>query len=110
MENSKSSDKEDLFDSYQRIKKKREKIIENKEDSQDINLKKENSNSITIETSKITSVVVSKSTWNNKERLDIRTYLKTDNYSGPTKKGVTIPLEKIDDLLAAINSIKETID
>jgi hypothetical protein len=110
MENGKSSDKEDLFDSYQRIKKKREKIIENKEDSQDINLKKENSNSITIETSKITSVVISKSTWNNKERLDIRTYLKTDNYSGPTKKGVNIPLEKIDDLLAAINSIKETID
>lgn len=60
-----------------------------------------------IEVSETISIVISKSVWKNMDRLDIRTYLKTENYTGPTKKGINVPIEKIDDIISALQEIKK---
>ncbi len=60
-----------------------------------------------IKVSDSISIVISKNVWKNQDRLDIRTYLKTENYSGPTKKGINIPIEKIDEIISALKEIKD---
>jgi len=45
---------------------------------------------------------VQRKLWRGREFLDIRTYIKTENYEGYTKKGVMIPIEMADDLVGAI--------
>lgn len=67
----------------------------------------ENGFSKKIEVSETISIVISKSVWKNMDRLDIRTYLKTENYTGPTKKGINVPIEKIDEIISALKEIKE---
>ncbi len=49
---------------------------------------------------------VQKKIWNGQEILDIRTYLKTEKYTGYTKKGVTVPPNLARELAQAI--IEET--
>lgn len=60
----------------------------------------------TIELSNSSSLVVAKSVWKNQDRLDLRIYLKTENYTGPTKKGINVPIEKIDEIISALKEIK----
>ena len=67
----------------------------------------ENDISKTIEITKSSSIVISKSVWKNQERLDIRTYIKTENYTGPTKKGINVPFEKIDEIMNVLTDIKD---
>ena len=76
------------------------------DDKDSKNEKEENGVSKTIKISDSSSIVVAKSVWKNQDRLDIRTYLKTENYTGPTKKGINVPLEKIDDIISALKEIK----
>jgi len=40
--------------------------------------------------------------WNGRDVLQLQTYITTNNYTGYTKKGITIPLEKAPELLGAI--------
>lgn len=67
----------------------------------------EDSLSKTVKINDSISIVLSKSVWKEKDRLDIRTYLNTEDYSGPTKKGINIPIEKIDEIISALKEIKE---
>ena len=39
--------------------------------------------------------------------VDIRTYIETDNYTGPTKKGISFPLEMLEDFIETINKVNE---
>ena len=77
------------------------------DDDSSKNGKDESGSSITIEISDSISVVIAKNIWKNKDRLDIRTYVKTENYTGPTKKGISVPFEKIDKIISALKEIKE---
>ena len=56
-----------------------------------------------------TTIVVSVSEWKNKTRLDIRKYVSTDAYKGPTKGGVSIPIEKVGELDDIINTVVQNI-
>jgi hypothetical protein len=76
-----------------------EKVSNNKET--------EESFSKTIEISNVSSLVIAKSLWKNQDRLDIRIYLNTENYSGPTKKGVNLPFDKIDEIISVLQEMKQ---
>ena len=41
-----------------------------------------------------------------RKRVDIRLFLMGDRYTGPTKKGVSLPLENLPELLSLLQSIK----
>ena len=41
---------------------------------------------------------IQKKDWKGKQYVDIRTYIKTEDYVGYTQKGVMIPLEKVRDI------------
>jgi len=68
--------------------------------------KNEVSFSKTIEISNVSSLVIAKSLWKNQDRLDMRIYLNTENYSGPTKKGVNLPFEKLDEIISVLRELK----
>ncbi len=38
-------------------------------------------------------------------RVDLRVWLATQKYSGPTKKGITIPAENIHELVKILSSV-----
>lgn len=42
-------------------------------------------------------------------RLDIRTYIQTERYSGPTKKGINFPVELIEEFRAFLDEIDEAL-
>ena len=41
-----------------------------------------------------------------RKRVDIRLFLEGERYTGPTKKGVSLPLENLPELLSLLQSIK----
>lgn len=43
-------------------------------------------------------------------RIDIRQYVKTENYEGFTKKGVNFPLEYLYDFIDLLNDVNEECD
>jgi hypothetical protein len=47
-------------------------------------------------------IVIKKRRFREQDTLDVRTWLETENYSGFTKKGINIPLEKGKELAEAI--------
>lgn len=52
-----------------------------------------------------TLIFVGRSVWRREERVDIRNYYfdyKTGDYL-PTKKGISVPVEKLDELLTLIH-------
>ena len=103
MESDIPAKKEDPYTNYLQTKRKVDDIIEKSDSTEN------NSFSKTIEISKSSSIVISTSIWQNKHRLDIRTYIKTDSYTGPLKKGINVPIEKISEIISALNEIKEQI-
>ncbi len=41
-----------------------------------------------------------------RKRVDIRLFLSGEKYTGPTKKGVTVPLENLPELLRILQTVK----
>jgi hypothetical protein len=41
-----------------------------------------------------------------RKRVDIRLFLTGERYTGPTKKGVSVPLENLPELLRILQSVK----
>ena len=54
----------------------------------------------------ITEIVVGIKEYNGKTGIDIREFTKSETYTGPTKKGLRIPVEKFDEFKTIINSIQ----
>jgi hypothetical protein len=55
------------------------------------------------------STIVKVSTFDGRDgrkRVDIRLFLTGERYTGPTKKGVSVPLENLPDLLRILQSVK----
>jgi hypothetical protein len=48
---------------------------------------------------------VTRSTFKDVDRIDIRNYLDIDGERRPTKKGVSIPLDRVPDLIAALQAL-----
>ncbi|MDG6928569.1 MAG: transcriptional coactivator p15/PC4 family protein [Nitrososphaerota archaeon] len=40
-------------------------------------------------------------------RVDVRAWISTASYTGPTKKGVTFPVERLDEVLAALQKARQ---
>ncbi len=55
------------------------------------------------------STIVKISTFDGRDgrkRVDIRLFLTGERYTGPTKKGVSLPLENLPELLRLLQSVK----
>lgn len=53
----------------------------------------------------VTEIVVGIKEYNGKTGIDIREFTQSEQYTGPTKKGLRIPADKFEDFKAMINSI-----
>jgi len=106
MVNDISHDKEDPMIGYHKTTRKIKENNEKSEAPQEIEVTRENNNTKKIKISDSTTIVISKSVWKDKDRLDIRTYIETEKYSGPTKKGINVDIEKIDEIITALKEIK----
>ena len=56
----------------------------------------------------ITEIVVGIKEYNGKIGIDIREFTKSETYTGPTKKGLRIPVDKFEDFKKIINSINSS--
>jgi len=54
----------------------------------------------------VTEIVVGVREYNGKVGIDIREFVSSEKYTGPTKKGLRIPAEKFQEFKEMINSIK----
>lgn len=50
-------------------------------------------------------VRVSRSTFKGVDRIDVRTFVDIDGERRPTKKGVSIPLDRVPDLIDALRAM-----
>ena len=55
----------------------------------------------------VTDIVIGIKEYNGKVGLDIREFVASEKYTGPTKKGLRIPAEKFQAFKEMINSISE---
>ncbi len=53
----------------------------------------------------VTEIVVGVREYNGKVGVDIREFVSSDKYTGPTKKGLRIPAESFDKFKEMINSV-----
>ena len=54
-----------------------------------------------------TDIVIGIREYNGKVGVDIREFVSSDKYTGPTKKGLRIPAEKFQEFKKLIDSIKD---
>lgn len=62
-------------------------------------------NTLELPITEKTRVVVSVMEIEGERRLDIRTYVTSSSYTGPTQKGVNIPAEKAGELIDMIKQL-----
>ena len=55
----------------------------------------------------VTEIVVGVREYNSRVGVDIREFVTSDRYTGPTKKGLRIPAEHFQEFKKLINSISE---
>ena len=67
---------------------------------------KENKTKIEIELSKSTWLVIEKKKIAGEDYVDVRKYVSTPGYTGPTRKGVAIPAVLWDEFLEACRKIR----
>jgi hypothetical protein len=53
----------------------------------------------------VTEIVIAVKEYNGRVGVDIREYATSEQYTGPTKKGLRIPAEKFEEFKTMINSI-----
>ena len=51
------------------------------------------------------SVVVSVTEWKRQKRVDIRKYVNSETYQGFTREGISIPVEKVDELRKLLEGV-----
>tara|TARA_Y100000310_G_scaffold298060_1_gene331632 strand:- start:839 stop:1147 length:309 start_codon:yes stop_codon:yes gene_type:complete len=55
----------------------------------------------------VTEIVVGVREYNGRVGVDIREFITSDKYTGPTKKGLRIPAESFKEFKDMINSVKD---
>ena len=53
----------------------------------------------------VTEIVIGVREYNGRKGLDIREYTQSEQYTGPTKKGLRIPADKFEEFKTMINSV-----
>ena len=59
---------------------------------------------VRIDTGGNNAIIIQKQEWRGQERVDIRTHWNDDGEWRPTKKGVVVPLEKVEEVINAIRT------
>jgi hypothetical protein len=60
---------------------------------------------------KETSVLVIKKTnYMDKDRIDFRVWMNSSSYKGPTKQGFTLPMDKIDEFVNIVEGMKKKLE
>lgn len=54
-------------------------------------------------------LVIKKTNYGGQDRVDFRVWLNSPKYKGPTKQGFVLTMDKIDDFVDTINSMKKKI-
>jgi hypothetical protein len=54
----------------------------------------------------LTEIIIALREYNGRTGIDIREYTKSEQYTGPTKKGLRIPADKFEEFKKMINSIE----
>jgi hypothetical protein len=57
-----------------------------------------------------TVLVVKKTSYLGQDRIDFRVWLNSAKYTGPTKQGFSLPMEKIDDFVRIVGEMKKKLD
>ncbi len=55
-------------------------------------------------------LVVKKTNYKGQDRIDFRVWLNSAKYKGPTKQGFVLTMDKIDDFVDTINSMKKKLE
>jgi len=53
----------------------------------------------------VTEIVIGVREYNGRKGVDIREYTQSEQYTGPTKKGLRIPADKFEEFKTMINSV-----
>lgn len=59
-----------------------------------------------IELSSTTAIRAEPKEYKGKHAIDIRKFVRTDKYNGPTKSGIWIPVENWTEFIEMVNSIE----
>jgi len=54
-------------------------------------------------------IAVNITTYREEQGLDIREYVDTEDYSGPTKKGIRLPVDAVKDAVGYLKTMKEKL-
>lgn len=54
-------------------------------------------------------LVIKKTNYNGEDRIDFRVWLNSSKYKGPTKQGFVLTMDKIDDFVEMVNSMKKKL-
>lgn len=52
-------------------------------------------------------IIVRRTVWKGETRLDIRTFVNSEEYTGWTKRGIAMPKKVFDELLAILKGVDE---
>ena len=56
------------------------------------------------------SIVVSVTEWKGQKRVDIRKYVNSETFQGFTRQGISIPIEKVDELKKLLEDVNHEIE
>ena len=65
---------------------------------------------ISVKKSDSTTTLIEVKKYNEKTGINIRDFVKTEKYSGPTKEGMWIPIEKWDAYFLAFTEINKEVE
>lgn len=55
-------------------------------------------------------LLIKKTTYKGHERIDFRVWKNSPTYKGPTKQGFVLPMDKIDDFIEMVETMKEKLE
>lgn len=55
-------------------------------------------------------LLIKKTTYKGNERIDFRVWKNSPTYKGPTKQGFVLPMDKIDDFIKMVETMKEKLE
>ncbi|MBI2543499.1 MAG: hypothetical protein HYW24_04930 [Candidatus Aenigmarchaeota archaeon] len=54
-------------------------------------------------------LVIKKTTFDGEDRIDFRVWMNSPKYKGPTKQGFVLTMDKIDDFIKTVETMKEKL-
>lgn len=55
------------------------------------------------------TLVINKTDYSGEDRIDFRVWTKSPKYTGPTKQGFVLTMDKVDDFVNLVNEMKQKL-